>query len=109
MRAQLAHQQQLEVRLELKAMRVFSASLAKAIDMQAEILTDAMSHWDEKEILGCLNTFQRMISSEDATENIRDLEDGHIKQMAHLASFALQTIVKGILDKNIFLEEEESQ
>ena len=95
--------------MELKSMRSYSASLGRPIDVQKEIITDSLSHWSEAQIMSALNTFERITEAEEPLESIVELKKDQLKAMAHLSSLALQEIVKCILDKNIFLEEEESQ
>jgi hypothetical protein len=95
--------------MELKEMREYSGMLSRSIDNNKELLTDLISNWDEEEIMACLGTFREMIESDDTSKYLKILVSQQVKQMALLSTLALQVIVKGILDKNIFLEEEESQ
>lgn len=92
--------------LDLKQMRQFSATLSRVIDKQTELLVDRISNWPEEEVIAALRMLNRIAEGD---QDLDTLTDEHFQEMATLASLALQTIVKCIADKNIFLEENEHE
>lgn len=96
-----------EDELDLKQMRQFSSKLASVIDVQKEILTDLISNWPEDEVIAALQLLNKVSESDDPERHMAGFTPANYRQMASLASLALQVIVKAICDKNIFLEETE--
>jgi ribosomal 50S subunit-associated protein YjgA (DUF615 family) len=99
---------QTEKKMDLKTRRKTSALLARIVDSDCEAIGDRISDWphvDQENLMLVLDRLVRCQSQDEIAQTLANLEWQHQVQIFTLANFGYKSIVKAIMDKEIFLEE----
>ena len=94
--------------MDLKTRRKTSALLARIVDSDCEAIGDRICEWshaDQENLMLILDRLVRCKSQQEITQAMGHLDWQHQVQIFTLANFGYKSIVKSIMDKEIFLEE----